>query len=159
MQALWKQPVKRGQKGQAVIEILASIIIFTIMLALIMTVSAYLYVQHAMISAAREGARMASLNADLGTAAGQGAGEDSIVAYVQDSVQKLTGQNIDAADITVEPPDLAAASGAKQVRVTINYQMNNPIPIAEFLTALGVDDTSGIAQIPVTATAAMRYEE
>ncbi len=159
-----KKYTARCAKGQAVIETIASIIIFVIMLALIISISVYLYVQHAMISAARESCRMASLNSGYADEATQATAITETEEYVLAAIESLTGQTPSAdpdsgnIEITVSPPDLSLAAGDKTITVTIDYQMENPIPIDEFLSALGADGDA-FGTIPVHATATMRYEE
>ncbi|MEM0952449.1 MAG: TadE family protein [Cyanobacteria bacterium P01_H01_bin.74] len=149
-------------RGQAVIEIIASLIIFTVMVSLTFTVSAYLYLQHAMTTAAREGARQAALNADIGDTSTEDTGISAVETYVENEIFQLTGQPFDSgtASITVRPPSASAnqASGSRDVRVDINWTMANPVNISGFFSALGADG-SAFERIPVVATATMRYEE
>ena len=153
---------RKAQSGQVVIEVIGSIIIFTIMLALVMSISVYLYFQQALVTAAREGARQASLNSQLGTAASEGAGVAAVEAQIQNNIRQLTGQEYSptVATITVIPPSDSAVQtpGSRTVRVNIQWQMTNPVGIAGLLDALGTDG-SAFKTIPVWATATMRYEE
>jgi hypothetical protein len=152
----------KAASGQVVIEAIASIIIFTMMLALVMSISVYLYFQQALVTAAREGARHAALNADLGSASTQQDGMDTVEDFIADEVQQLTGQSYSpgVASIIVTPPSASAdqTPGRRNVRVDITWNMTNPIGIAGFINALG-GDGSAFDQIPVSATATMRYEE
>lgn len=153
---------KAANSGQAVIEIIAGIVIFTIMMSLIMSISAYLYFQQALVTAAREGARHASFNSDLGEGGSEQAGSNEVRAYVQNTILQLTGQQASPsiATITVVPPSQSAnqTSGRRTVSVNIVWQMKNPIGIAGFLDALGTDGDA-FRTFPVYATATMRYEE
>lgn len=151
---------RKYKKGQGVLELTATIIMFVAMIALIFSTSSYLYLQHAMVSVAREGARTASLNPDLGSAdAGEvNAAEDEVVEYVQNSATSLTGQALDEDDITVMAPDQGLPADDQTVTVQINYQMENPIPVAGFLQAFGASG-EGLDTIPVFATATMRFEQ
>lgn len=150
------------QSGQAVIEMVAGIVMFTLMLALIMSLSVYLYFQQALITAAREGARQASLNSSLGSGGSEQAGITAIQNYVATSIQNLTGQVASpaVATITVIPPSESAVqtAGDRTVTVNIQWQMENPVGVAGFLDSLGADGTS-FRTFPVFATATMRYEE
>lgn len=153
---------RRAKSGQVVVEAVASIIIFTMMLALVMSVSVYLYFQQALVTAAREGARQASLNSDLGAGATEQNGIDTVKTYVTEEIEKLTGQTDTdgSAVITVTPPSQSASqtAGKREVSVVINWKMINPIGVSGLLEALGADG-SAFSTIPVYATATMRYEE
>lgn len=161
--ALQKRCLKRKPaSGQALIESLASIIIFTILLSLVMSLTAYLYFQQALVTAAREGARQAALNSDIGATTTEATGVSYVKNYVTDEIKQLTGQTYDAATatITVNAPSQSAnqTPGQRMVSVNINWKMQNPINIAGLLNALGTDG-SAFGTIPVSATATMRYEE
>lgn len=149
---------RKAQRGQGVIEIIGSLIIFTIMLSLMMSISVYLYVQHAMVSVAREGTRFASLNTEIGATATQQAGIDATVAYVKSSAASIAGTQLTTSEISVTAPSATGVTGQRTVAVTISHDMNNPVNIAGFLDALGADGSS-FETIPVSATATMRYEE
>ena len=153
---------RKRASGQAIIESLASIIIFTILLALIVSISAYLYFQQALVTAAREGARQASLNASMGSSSTESSGIAAVQAYVSNEVLQLTGQDFStsSATITVVPPSQSAnqTPGQRTVNVQITWNMKNPIGIAGFLKALGTN-ASALDTIPVVASATMRYEE
>jgi hypothetical protein len=157
--ALRRRP---AQSGQVVIEVIVGIIIFTIMLALVMSISVYLYFQQALVTAAREGAREASLNNEIGLGGSEAAGTANIRAYVENTIEKLTGQEATpgVATITVIPPSQSPnqTSGNRTVTVNIQWQMQNPIGIGNMLDALGTDGDR-FKTFPVYATATMRYEE
>jgi len=148
----------KSQKGQGVIEIIGSLIVFTIMLSLMMSVSVYLYIQHAMVSVAREGARSASLNTKIGDTATTNAGITETRTYVKNSAQAIAGSTLTDGEITVTPPSAGGTLGQRTVTVTINHSMTNPVNIAGMLDALGADGEA-FRNIPVSATATMRYEE
>lgn len=155
--------MRRGsQSGQVVIEMIVGLIIFTIMLALVMSISVYLYFQQALVTAAREGARQASLNNAIGTGNGEAAGMAEIQGYVSETIRHLTGQEATSgvANIIVIPPSQSSdqTSGNRTVTVNIIWQMQNPIGIAGMLSALGAKGES-FKTFPVYATATMRYEE
>ncbi len=153
---------RKAQPGQVVLESIASIIIFVIMLSLIMSISVYLYFQQALVTTAREGARQAALNSDLGSVGTQSAGITYVSNYVQNEFKQLTGQTYSAtmATITVTPPSASAnqAVGYRTVTVSINWKMKNPIGISNLLNAMKIDG-SAFDTIPCYATATMRYEE
>ncbi len=146
------------KSGQGVIEITAMLIVFTILISVVMSFSAFLYLQHAMITSAREGTRIAALNGDLGDTDTQDTGTTAVQQYVINSAQSLSGQTLTEDDITVTAPDPDGTTGERTVTVTINYDMQNPVNIGGLLTALGADG-SVFDTFPVVATATMRYEE
>lgn len=159
------QQLKAGRSkksGQAIIESIVGILIFTILLALVVSITAYLYFQQALVTAAREGARQASLNADIGAPGTENAGVSYVQNYVIDEIQQLTGQTYDGnnATIVVTPPSQSPnqMSGKRMVTVTIDWKMKNPVNIAGLLNALGANG-SAFEVIPVHAMATMRYEE
>lgn len=164
MNKILSRPLRRNasQSGQAVIEVIVGIIFFTIMLALIMSISAYLYFQQALVTAAREGARQASLNNEIGAGGSELAGTTEIQAYVENTIERLTDQQAapGVATITVIPPSQSAdqTSGNRTVTVNIEWQMQNPVGISGFLKALGANGDR-FKTFPVYATATMRYEE
>ncbi|MGE0199514.1 MAG: TadE/TadG family type IV pilus assembly protein [Candidatus Melainabacteria bacterium] len=150
----------RGRHGgQGLIEIIGMLVVFTILICMMTSISAYLYVQHALTTVAREGARVASLNSDLADAANQSSAEDEIKSYVQNAMMQMTGQSLEADSIDVTPPDAAGTSGERTVTVAINYNMDNPVPIDSFLSAFPNTDGNHFSTIPVFSTATMRYEE
>jgi hypothetical protein len=153
---------RKAEAGQAVIESIASIIIFTLMLGLVMCISVYLYFQQAIVTAAREGARQASLNTALGSSGSEQSGIDSVQAYVADEVQKLTGQTFSptVATINVSPPSASAdqTPGKRQVTVSIVWNMANPVTVGNMAAAFG-GNADTFNNIPVSASATMRYEE
>jgi Flp pilus assembly protein TadG len=158
-------PRRKAASGQAVIESIVSIILFVMLLALVMSISVYLYFQQALVTAAREGARQASLSSSIGTSSTESSGISSVQSFVQTEIQQLTGQTYSpsVATITVTPPSNTSVSpdqtpGRRNVRVVIQWQMQNPIGISGFINALG-GNGNAFNKIPVTATATMRYEE
>jgi hypothetical protein len=146
---------KAHSAGQAVIELVFSLIVFTIILALISTACVYLYMQHTIITAAREGARAAAINVDI--ADNFATGETAVKTRVQNFFSQTTGQTLSLTNIIVNPP--TGPVGHRNVSVQVNFTIQNPIPIADFLSALGVANTSSISNIPVSANSSMRYEE
>lgn len=158
----FRRVIRQSARGQVVVESIVSIIIFTMMLAFIMSFSVYLYFQQALVTTAREGARQASLNSDLGSTTTQSNGINYVTNYVENEFKQLTGQTYSAtmATITVTPPSASAnqTPGYRTVAVTINWKMKNPIGIAAMLNAMKIDG-SAFDTIPCYATATMRYEE
>lgn len=156
-------PCKRkAESGQVVLESIVSILVFTIMLSLIMSISIYLYFQQALVTTAREGTRQAALSSDIGAAGTQQAGINYVTTYVQNEFKQLTGQTYTPtmATITVIPPSASPnqALGYRTVTVNIDWKMKNPVGIANLLNAMKIDG-SAFDTIPCHATATMRYEE
>jgi Flp pilus assembly protein TadG len=145
-----------SKRGQVLIELLISIVFFVMMVAMVTSISVYLFVQHGLVSAAREGARIGSLDPNIG-GNNVSAGQQAVRQAVQNFAQQTMGQVIPNGNITVTPPSATAPTGSRSVRVMINYQMTNPIPIGQFLEGMGVENE--LSTIPVRASATMHYEE
>lgn len=145
-------------KGQAMIEIIASLLMFVLMICLMLSVSLFLYVQHAAVTAVREGTRFAALNQDIGQASTQIAGVDEVKAYLINATEQLSGVTIGLDDIDVTPPDPGAPQGTRTVRIDAHFMMNNPVPVGSLLQGLGAEGDS-LNSFPIYATATMRYEE
>lgn len=154
--------VKCKHSGQAIIEMIGGMIIFTLLLAMVMSLSMYLYFQQALVTAAREGARHASLNNNLGSTSTERTGISEIQSYVTTAIRNLTGQTVSpsVATITVVPPSESASQtvGSRNVTVSIQWRMTNPLGVANFLNALGANGDN-FRTFPVAASATMRYEE
>lgn len=149
----------RAASGQAIIDSIASIIIFAIMLALIMTISMWLYVQQALVTTAREGARQASLNSSMAstTASVKLSGINTVKAYIQNEMLKLTGQAIPSSNITITGPT-GATAGQRTMQVTLQMSLKNPVNVAGLLNAFG-GNGNAFSLIPMNASATLRYEE
>jgi hypothetical protein len=150
-----RKAFRKAKRGQALIESTISIILFTMLLATMVSFCVYLYMQQAIVTVAREGARQASLTDDLAN------NTDSVEQYVKDEVRSLTGQNFDngTGSIMVDGPLPSTSNpNINVVTVSIDYSIPNPIPIGSFMTALGGDGTA-FNSIPVAASATMRYED
>lgn len=152
-----KKITRKRHQGQAIIELILGIIMFVLMSGTIISISTYLFVQHAVVSAVREGARSASFNSDLSGSNPQ-VGIDAVRISVQNFMTQTTGINLTSGMITVVPPDPAGTFGQRSVSVTIRYPMPNPLPIGAFMNALGANGTP-FNQFNVVARAMMRYEE
>lgn len=153
---------KKGiaRKGQAIVELCGNVIIFTIMVALMTTLSSVLYMQHILVTAAREGARAASLSEDFAND-DDAAGIAAVQQRVKDMILQTAGQTLDGSNSTIDvtPPDAADPYGSRTVTVDITYTMENPIPIAGFIEGLSGGDYSALQSLPMNATATMRFEE
>lgn len=163
---LFGEPQKRsaqlkGQaQGQAMVELCGSVIIFAIMAALMTSLSIVLYMQHVVITAAREGARTGAVSTAFANNNEQ-AGINAVNSKVSEVIQQMAGQSLTAenSDIEVTAPDDGDPYGERTVRVTVTYNMTNPIPIGSFIEGMSGGDQSGLKSIPITASASMRYEE
>ncbi|MBK8190827.1 MAG: pilus assembly protein [Vampirovibrionales bacterium] len=150
----------RGRsRGQAMIEMTANIIMFVLMITVVASMSAYLYVQQAIVTAAREGARIGSLNQEIGAPATSAAGVDAVKTYVVSMVQRTTGLIVMPDDIDVTPPDPALPVGERSVEVVLDFSITNPLPVEPLLAAFSGGNSYNLGQIPIHAEATMRYEE
>lgn len=148
---------KRRPSGQAQVELVLGAIIFVLMMGLTGTMSAYLYLQHAFITAARDGARVGAMDPNFANG-GASTATASVKSAVIDFAGATTGQVLTDGDITVTPPDMSDPVGERSVEVEINYDMANPLNVEGLITAL-TGSTHGLDTIPIYARAAMRYEE
>ncbi len=157
-----KGQASEGQapKGQAMVELCGSVIIFAIMAALMTSLSIMLYMQHVVITAAREGARTGAVNTAFANNNEQ-AGINAVNSKVTEVIQQMAGQSLTSenSEIEVMAPDDSEPYGERTVRVTVTYNMTNPIPIGSFIEGMSGGDHSGLKSIPITASASMRYEE
>ena len=142
--------------GQGAIEVILGLIIFTLMSIMLTSLSAYLYIQHSVVTAVREGARVGALNNDIGgddVPAGVTVVQNRVIQFMQAS----TAQTIAPGDITVTPPDPAGASGQRTVTVAVAFNLATPLnPSAVFG---GFGGGSSPVSVPIAATATLRYEE
>ena len=127
----------------------------SLMFALVCSGFVFLYTQTTLISAARQGARVAAVNMDL--ASNPSSVQTAVYDQVNTYFQQTTGQTLAASDVTVTGPT-GATVGQRNVQVTVQYSMPNPLGVAGLLSALGGDGAPW-QSFPVSATATMRYEE
>lgn len=153
---------RAASSGQAVIECVGSLILFTLMMTIMVSITAFLYFQQALVTAAREGARQASLHPAFNSPATEGQGINQVRTLVARQIQQLTGQvyDPDSATITVVPPSESddQTPGQRTVSVIIRWQLANPVGVSGFMNALGANGET-FRSIPVGAIAVMRYEE
>ena len=139
------------------IELIGALIIFAVLMGFSANISVYLYVVHSFASAAREGARAASLNHDL-TGVNTATAQGKVKATVKDYIQHSTGILLDDADIAITLPDSSATSGERHVSVNVDYDLPMPLNAAGLVEAFG-GSADGLDVIPVHGFAMMRYEE
>jgi hypothetical protein len=148
----------KAAKGQAAVEMVGNIIIFAIMLCMVTGLSCYLYLQHTLLTAAREGARTGALHAGFGSGDTASA-EAAVRQKVKDLMLTTAGQTLVDGDIDVTAPDPADTDGDRSVGVSITYNVANPVNVADFVMALSGTDHAGLRTFSLQATAQMRYEE
>ena len=154
-------------QGQGIIELAAGLIMFVSLLSLMIASTMYLYVQQVATSAVREGARVASLSADLSSAQTQAAAVAAIKQTVVDTAA-ASGLTVDPNHITVTPPNSQAAMGSRRVGVKLEFDWHNLIPSGTFANAFqappeeGQPVQSGGSALDVAhiaAQAVMHFEE
>lgn len=153
--------------GQGMLEIIAGLILFVLLTLATLFVSMYLYVQHAVVTAAREGARIASLSEEIGNPSSVSAGVAAVKSHVIDFMRSTTGIDMSESDISVEPPSAAEATGERTVQVEINYMLGEVLPMSDLFANFSSsspdgsppDADSGFSDINVVARAKMHYEE
>lgn len=148
---------KHATQGQAAVEMVMSVLMFVIMLAMVMSLSLYLYVQHTLFTAAREGARIAAVDPSFGNAATTSTGTANVQSWVQNFVSSSTGIQLNNSNITVSGP--TGATGSRNITVTLNYTFQNPVQVLTLLNRLGGGSATGLDTITMSSNATMRYEE
>jgi hypothetical protein len=149
--------LRSHQKGQATLELIPTLICFAMMLAVVSALCLYLYLQNITITVAREGARFASLNAELGTTATQAVGTAAVKSRISDMVQNALGSPLPANGVTITPP--TGTLGNRLVKVKINMNITNPISIPDFNATFNGEPAKLFETIPLTAEASAHYEE
>jgi Flp pilus assembly protein TadG len=148
------------RKGQAIIELTFTFISFVLMLGFMVAISLYLYIHHTVLTAAKEGARFASIESQLGAPATYAAG----VTAVQNRVKTflLTSANINIVNptgiIMVNAPS-GATVGNRTVTVQVNYGFKNPIQMLKIFNQLGGGAPLADEIVSINHTVTMRYEE
>jgi hypothetical protein len=148
---------EKKHNGQATIELIMSLIFFCLMLVSFSSISAYIYLEHGLVSAVREGARWASLNNDL-------AGEDEAgaIAEIRGRViammRATTGQVLPNQAITVTPPSAAGAFGERTVTVRVRTDIATPFNVGSMFAGLNAENVPALT-VPLAAATTMRYEE
>lgn len=149
-------PVQKS-RGQAAVEMVMTLVMFVTMIALICTICIYLYLQFSLVTAAREGARTAAVSPGLAQSTTLAAAQTTVRNRVKAFFSQATGQSLTDGDIAVTAP--TGQFGLRNVSVTVDFVMNNPLRIADLLSAMGVSNTATLATIPLQASASMRFEE
>ncbi len=146
------------KSGQGIIELIVGILMFTLLIALVVNVSTYLYVQHTMVTAAREGARVAALNEEIGDPDSASAGVEAVRDHITGMVVDTTGISLDEENITITPPNPADPIGERSVSVEIDMTFEHVLPASEFAAALSQASATGGSSL-LHAEASMHYEE
>jgi hypothetical protein len=154
---LRESKMAKCRKGQAVLELIPSLVMFVTMLSVIFTLCIYLYFQNILITAAREGARVASLTPELATTGQLEAGRSAVIAAVQNFMQQTTGQQLTPEQIEVTAP--SGTFGERTVKVAIDYNLTSPVPIPDMSSDYNGDPSTLYHSIPLSASATMHYEE
>jgi hypothetical protein len=155
------QWVANRSRGQAIVEAVGTVVVTSIMIGLLTGASYYLYVQQALITAARDAARIASVSSTLGDPATQAAAKTEVINYVKDYIEDTLGQTVGSQAVTVTPPSANGNQGSRQVTVEIAYDLETPAVAVSLMSSFShsADNGLAIASFPVYAKATMRYEE
>ena len=151
--------LRRGQKGQAMIEMIFSIILFLMLLGGLVGFSLYLYVTNSLFTASREGARYAATDAGISVPATNAASVAATIDRVQSVTSASTGINLADADVTVTGP--TGTVGSRTVSVAISYNYTNSISPMAFMasysgSAVGAESLDATT---IDVSTVMRYEE
>lgn len=149
--------LRHGCRGQSAVEMVGGIIVFAIMMSGLISFSLYLYMNHAFLTAVREGARYASTDSRLAVAGTNATAVAAVRTEVISMIQAGTGITVPGNSITVTGPT-GATVGRRNVRVSIVFDYPAPIQVGtliNFFTGGGSD----LDNFPIQAQAVMRYEE
>ncbi len=147
------------QSGQAAIELVMSLLLFVMMVGTLLSLSLYMYVHHSFLTAAKEGARAAAVEASLANAGTRQTGVNNVADTVVDFVSGSTGITLNRnSNVTVTGPT-GATVGDRTVTVTVNYAFDNPIQIRTFMNRLSGGSAEDLDKLTISHTATMRYEE
>jgi hypothetical protein len=148
----------KGHKGQGVLELIPTLILFCLMLAMLTSVCLYLYLQNVTITVARESARFASLNAELGTASTEANGRSAVQTKTTQMVYKSIGQTVDPSNVEVSAP--TGSFGERIVSVRVNLDIPNPVVVPDLSAEFNGEPGKRLFEtIPLTAEASAHYEE
>jgi Flp pilus assembly protein TadG len=148
---------RHGCRGQGTVEMVGGIVVFTVMMAGLISFSLFLYMNHAFLTAVREGARYAATDSRMGTAGTVAAAQTAVKNRVIQIIQASTGLTVAAADITVSAPT-GATIGQRNVTVSVQYDYDAPFQLGTLISALG-GGASDLDSYPIQAQTVMRYEE
>lgn len=133
-----------------------SLLLFVAMTGIMISSSAYLYVNQLFLAAAREGARAAATDTRLAGAAAATATSE-IKTRVKNFVSQTSGIQLQDNNITLTGP--TGSTGNRTVSLNINYQFTSPIRIGTYINRLNGGSTSASDTFTINSTATMRYEE
>jgi TadE-like protein len=152
-----------ASKGQGALELVIGMVYFCLFMVLLCSLGAYIYLNNCLVTAAREGARLASLSEDL---AGNNipAATTAVRQRVMDAMRSCSGQLVPSSAITVTPPSSAGTFGRRTVRVRIQYNMPTPFNGGAILNGFTMSanpnaSASSALTVPMVAQATLRYEE
>lgn len=151
----WR-PLSR-KSGQTAIELVMSLLLFVAMLGTLLSLSLYLYLNHTFLTAAKEGARTASVETNLADGNTYAAGVANVRSWVKSFISSSSGIQLQDSDITVTGP--TGTFGSRTVTVTVSYAFQNPIQIRTFIDKLSGGSANNLDTFTISNTATMRYEE
>jgi hypothetical protein len=145
-------------KGQGSLELIPSLIMICLLMAAIAGLCVMLYLQNIAITVAREGARFASVNPELGMPATQAAGRTAVQSKISQMLNDAIGITPTSVDIGIDNPN--GTYGERMVKVRLNLAIPNPVVIPDLSQGF-TSDSGGrlLATIPLSAEAAAHYEE
>ena len=153
-----KLTVPRKHKGQGTLELIPSLIMICLLMAALAGLCVMLYLQNIAITVAREGARFASVNPELGTPSTQAAGRAAVQAKISEMLDDAIGIEPESVDVGIDNP--SGSYGERLVKVRLNLAIPNPVVIPDLKD--GFTEGGGgrlMATIPLSAEAAAHYEE
>lgn len=156
----YKHLLSRRQKGQASVDIVASLIMFSIMLASLVSISLFLYLNHAFATAAAIGGRVASSDVNIGNPTTFATGEANVKSQVKDFIKSASGIELENNQISVTAP--TGAIGNRQVKVSITHNVDSPIKVQSMMSQMahpGQPPPEGADKFTISSAATFHYED
>ncbi|MCA9788601.1 MAG: hypothetical protein KC476_08060 [Cyanobacteria bacterium HKST-UBA06] len=146
------------QRGQASVDLVGSLIMFTVMMGFLASMSVFLYINNVFTTAASMGARTAAVEGALADAGTFSQGESAVKQVVKDFVGNSTGITLEDSDISVSMP--TGTFGERTVTVQIVEVMESPVKVMTLLNNMREEGSSGHEdEFTISASATMHYEE
>ena len=148
------------QRGQASVDLVASQIMFSIMLASLVSISLFLYLNHAFATAAAIGGRVASSDVNIGNPTTFATGEANVKTQVKQFIKSASGIELQNNQITVTQP--TGALGSRQVKVSITHNVDSPIKVQSMMSQMahpGQAPPQDADKFAISSAATFHYED
>ena len=156
----YKHWLRQRQKGQASVDLVASLVMFSIMLASLVSISLFLYLNHAFTTAAAIGGRVASSDVNIGSPTTFATGEANVRSQVKQFIESASGITLSDNQIAVTQP--RRALGSRQVTVSITHDVDSPIKVQPMMNEMahpGQAPPAGADKFTISSSATFHYED